>query len=175
MLWFFCKHGHFWGLMGGGIFFCFFQILLLQKLLLRFKNKKNSIYHISNNFCNFPRGGKKNTKKVQILNFGRLPVGQFSLDFKKHFGFGLLLPISTTYLRSDKIRNVVWPPPLPTNKSPRQRIFLFFKDRHLNQFVNYMYTTHCLLSRFSGFSSRLNEGRVHLPSRVIKCWQIISK
>ena len=48
----------------------------------------------------------KNTKKVQLPNFGRLPVGQFSLDFKK-IGLGLLLPISTTYLRSNKIRNVV--------------------------------------------------------------------
>ena len=32
------------------------------------------------------------------------------IGFQKNFGFGLHLPISTTYLRSDKIRNVVWPP-----------------------------------------------------------------
>ena len=41
-------------------------------------------------------------EKVKLLNFGRLPVGQFSLPFKKNFGFGLLLPISTTYLGATK-------------------------------------------------------------------------
>ena len=42
-------------------------------------------------------------EKVQLLNFGRLPAGQFSLDFKTIFGFGLFKPISTTYLMSVKI------------------------------------------------------------------------
>ena len=54
-------------------------------------------------FCNFPRGGPKTRKKSSV------ELWQFSLEFKK-IGFGLLLPISKTYLRSDKIRNVRWPP-----------------------------------------------------------------
>ena len=57
-------------------------------------------------FCNFSMGWSKNTKKVQLVNFVRLPVCHFSLDFKKNFGFGLLLTIVTTYLMSDKIRKV---------------------------------------------------------------------
>ena len=32
------------------------------------------------------------------------------IGFQKNFGFGLHLPISTTYLRKNKIRNVVCPP-----------------------------------------------------------------
>ena len=81
--WFFRKHGHFRGWRGGGIFFCFFQILLFQKLLLRFNNKKICIYHLSNDFLQFSKGWSKNTKKAQFSNFGRLPVCQFSSDFKK--------------------------------------------------------------------------------------------
>ena len=30
----------------------------------------------------------KNTKKIQLLNFGRLPPGQFLLDFKKKSDLG---------------------------------------------------------------------------------------
>ena len=52
----------------------------------------------------FPEVVQKH-EKVKLLIFGRLTVCQFSLDFKE-IGFWLLLPISTTYLRSDKIRNV---------------------------------------------------------------------
>ena len=36
----------------------------------------------------FSKKWYKNTKKVQILKFGRLPVGQFSLDFKKKLDLG---------------------------------------------------------------------------------------
>ena len=45
-------------------------------------------------------------EKVPSVNFGRLPVGQFSLDLKK-------FRIWATFLRSNKIRNVVWPPSAP--------------------------------------------------------------
>ena len=81
--WFFCKHGHFWGWRGWGIFFCFFPIFLFQKLLLRFNNKKICIYHLSNDILQFSTRWSKNTKKVQFSNFGRLPVCQFWSDFKK--------------------------------------------------------------------------------------------
>ena len=71
----------------------------------------------------------KNTKKVKILNFGRLPVGQF-IGFQKNFGFGLLLHISTTYLRSNKIRNVVWPPRGGVHVAPHfpYNIYMFWTD-----------------------------------------------
>ena len=36
----------------------------------------------------YSRRWSKNTKKVQFLNFGRLPPGQFSLDFKKNLDLG---------------------------------------------------------------------------------------
>ena len=70
----------FFGGKGWRIFFFFFQTLLSLKLLLRFTNKKIRFYHISNDFCNIPGGGPKTRK---LLNFGRLPTRQFSLDFKK--------------------------------------------------------------------------------------------
>ena len=87
-------------------------ILLFSKLLLRFNNKIISFYHISNAFWQYSRRWSNNTKKVQLLNFRRLPVCQFSLDFI-FFGFGLFLPISTTYLMSNKIWNARWPLPRP--------------------------------------------------------------
>ena len=62
-------------------FFFVFKLSRSRGYYYVFYNKNTSFYHISNDFCNFQRGGPKNTKKV--LNFGRLPVRQFSLDLKK--------------------------------------------------------------------------------------------
>ena len=69
---------------GGGFLFCFIQTLLFQRLYLRFNNKKIIFYYIGNDFLQFSMGWSKNTKIVLLLNFGRLPVCEFSLDLKKN-------------------------------------------------------------------------------------------
>ena len=57
-------------------------------------------------FYIFPRGGPKTRKKVNYRTFVGFPFVSF-IGNEKNCGFGLISPISTTYLRSDKIRNLV--------------------------------------------------------------------
>ena len=112
---FFRKHGYFLGVRVGGIFCSCFQSLWFSLL---FNNKKISFYHKSDDFCKVVQ---KNTKNVQLLNLGRLRVCQFSLDLKIIFDLGYFyLYLHITYLRSDKIRYVRWPPTPPPRlkKSP---------------------------------------------------------
>ena len=81
-------------------FFSFFKLCCPWSYYYVTLTKKIRFYHMSN-------------------NFGRLPPGQFSLDFKKNFGFGLFKPISTTYLRaseSGKLDDSLIRPPLPILK-----------------------------------------------------------
>ena len=111
--WFFRKHGHFWGWRDGGFFFCFFKILLFQKLLLRFNNKNISIYHISNDFYNFPRGGTKTPKKSKFWTLGGFPLVSFHWISKKIRIWATFTYIYNISYRSDKIRNLVWPPTPP--------------------------------------------------------------
>ena len=60
-------------------------------------------------FAIFQEVVQKHEKKVKILTLVGFPLVSFHW-ISKNFGFGLLLHISTTYLRKNKIRNVVWPP-----------------------------------------------------------------
>ena len=59
--------------------------LVFPEVIITFYNKKIYIYHFSNDFLQFSKGWSKNTKKAQFSNFGRLPVGQFSLDLNKKY------------------------------------------------------------------------------------------
>ena len=56
-------------------------------------------------FAIFQEVVQKHEKKVQHQTLVGFPFVSF--HWIKKIGFGLILPISTTYLRSDKIRNVV--------------------------------------------------------------------
>ena len=83
--------------------FFLLQILLFQKLLLHFKTKKVIFYHISNVFfVQFSKRWSKITRKVQLLNFGWLPVCQFSLDFSTKSDLGYFYLYLQLFLGSTK-------------------------------------------------------------------------
>ena len=74
--------GHFFlggGVRGEGILFVFSNFVVLE-VLLRFNNRNIRFYHMSINFLLF---SKRRSKGTQILNFSRLTVCQFLLDFNK--------------------------------------------------------------------------------------------
>ena len=58
---------------------------------------KISFCQISNDFCNFPRGGPK-TRKCPTAEFWQVYCLSVFIGFQRIFGFGLLLPISAKYL-----------------------------------------------------------------------------
>ena len=91
-------------------FFFFFQTLLSPKLLWRLNNTIISFYHISNDFCHFPRGGTKTRKKSKcwtLVGFPLVSVPWISKIFWIWTVFTYMYHISWEWHR---IRNVKYPP-----------------------------------------------------------------